>query len=125
MRRTSFLLVAAGLGLAHVATPAGAGSGGPPAGVADTPYVAWLPEGCTGTLIAPDRVLTAGHCLEGYSPLGFSVLVGKDGNALIPFGGDRFAGAIANGGIPAAGFSIHPRFREAFPFAHRSPSNAI
>jgi hypothetical protein len=70
-------------------------------------------------------VLTAAHCLVGFSPLGFSVLVGKDGNALVPAGNDRFAGAIANSGIPARGFALNPRFKESFPFAHRSPQNAI
>jgi hypothetical protein len=121
----SRILFLAGVLALAIAVPAGAMSGGRAEPIADAPYVAWLPSGCTGTLIAPDRVLTAGHCLEGFSPVGYSVLVGKDGNALIPPLGDRFAGAIANGGIPARGFAIDPRFHESFPFAHRSPQNAI
>jgi hypothetical protein len=124
MRPTRILILAGVLACA-LAAPAAAMSGGAAEPIADAPYVAWLPTGCTGTLIAPDRVLTAGHCLEGFSPVGFSVLVGKDGNALIPPLTDRFAGAIANGGIPATGFAINPRFHESFPFAHRSPQNAI
>lgn len=122
-------IAAAGLtafvALLHIAAPAGAVSGGHRAAIADTPYAAWLPSGCTGTLIAPDRILTAGHCLDGFSPLGYSVIVGRDGNALVHFGDDRFKGAIANGGVPARGFAIHPAFKESFPFAHKSPQNAI
>jgi hypothetical protein len=120
------MLLAAGLALAVAATPAGAVSGGKKAANASAPYVAWLPSGCTGTLIAPDRVLTAGHCLEGFSPLGYSVLIGKNGNAFFhPGVDDRFAVAIAHGGIPARAFAIDPRFKESFPFAHRAPQNAI
>ena len=124
-KRISFLLLAAGLAVAVAAVPAGAVSGGRKAAIGSAPYIAWLPSGCTGTLIAPDRVLTAGHCLEGFSPLGYSVIIGKDGNSLVRPGADRFAGAIANGGIPARAFAIHPKFKESFPFAHRSPQNAI
>jgi hypothetical protein len=123
--RLPFLLVVAALALIFVAAPAGAVSGGKKEAVSDAPYIAWLPSGCTGTLIAPDRVLTAGHCLQGFSPVGYSVLIGKDGNALVRPGQDRFAAAIANGGIPARGFAIHPKFKESFPFAHRGPQNAI
>jgi secreted trypsin-like serine protease len=111
--------------MAVAATPAAAVSGGKKAPIAGAPYIAWLPEGCTGTLIAPDRVLTAGHCLSEFTPVGFSVIVGRDGNALVPFGRDRFQGARANGGIPVRGFSVNPGFKESFPFAHKSPQNAI
>jgi secreted trypsin-like serine protease len=113
------------LAMALAAAPAGAVSGGKHAPIAKAPYLAWLPEGCTGTLIAPDRILTAGHCLTEFTPVGFSVLVGRDGNALVPFGANRFQAAIAQGGIPARGFSVNPGFRESFPFAHGAPQNAI
>ena len=86
--------------MAVAATPAAAVSGGAKAPIADAPYVAWLPEGCTGTLIAPDRVLTAGHCLSEFTPVGFSVIVGRDGNALVPFGRDRFQGRSPTAASP-------------------------
>ncbi len=123
--RSPLVLLAVGLALASVAVPAGAVSGGKKQDIAKAPYVAWLPSGCTGTLIAPDRVLTAGHCLQGFSPVGYSVLVGTDGNALVGFGDNKFTGAIAHGGIPARGFAIHPKFRESFPFAKKKLANAI
>lgn len=123
--RARAVLVGATLALAIAATPAAAVSGGARAAIADAPYIAWLPEGCTGTLIAPDRILTAGHCLSEFTPVGFSVIVGRDGNALVPFGRNRFTEAIAHGGIPARGFSVNPGFKESFPFAHRAPQNAI
>ena len=119
------LALAIAVTMAVAATPAGAVSGGKKAPIANAPYLAWLPEGCTGTLIAPDRILTAGHCLTEFTPVGFSVLVGRDGNALVPFGANRFQAAIAQGGIPARGFSVNPGFKESFPFAHRAPQNAI
>src|SRR3954470_18457818 len=109
--RIGVALLAAGLVLA---APAGAVSGGKRAKVADVPFIAALPEGCTGTLIAPDRVLTAGHCLDNFSPTNFRVHIGTARNP-----------GFTDGGIPARGFSVEPRFKESFPFAHRSPSNAI
>jgi secreted trypsin-like serine protease len=123
--RRAVLVCAGALALAAGAVPAGAVSGGHKASIANEPYVAWLPSGCTGTLIAPDRVLTAGHCLDGFTPVGFSVLVGKDGNALIGSGSNRFETALANGGTPALGFAVDPNFRESFPFAKKRLANAI
>ena len=37
--------------------------GGEPAPPGAYPYIVALSRGCGGTLIAPDRVLTAGHCV--------------------------------------------------------------
>jgi hypothetical protein len=125
MKRTICVLVAAGIGLG-AAAPAGAVSGGRKVDIATAaPYVAWLPIGCTGTLIAPDRILTAGHCIVGSPVSGYAVLVGKDGNKLIGNASDRFSAALRFGGVAVRGFSVHPGFRESFPFAHRAPQNAI
>ena len=109
--RIGVALLAAGLVLA---APAGAVSGGKQATVADVPFIASLPNGCTGTLIAPDRVLTAGHCLDNFTPANFNVHLGTL----------RSTG-YTSGGVPARGFAIEPRFKESFPFAHRAPQNAI
>jgi MYXO-CTERM domain-containing protein len=76
MRMSPILLAAVGLALAHPA-PAS-----PPGGRPSPPVVGGSPAerdrwndaaavyfgdvpGCTGTLIAPDVVLTAGHCIDG------------------------------------------------------------
>jgi secreted trypsin-like serine protease len=97
-----------------LAAPAGAMSGGKKASPADAPFIAALPNGCTGTLIAPDRVLTAGHCLDDFTPENFRVHIGAATNP-----------GVTDGGVQARGFAIEPRFKESFPFAHRSPQNAI
>ena len=91
MRSTHHLLVAACLLLAGGAAPAAAIVGGTDAPAGKYPAVANVvisgAFGCTGTLIAPDWVLTAGHCssLTGASgvatpaafpPASFSVVVG-------------------------------------------------
>jgi V8-like Glu-specific endopeptidase len=109
--RIGVALLAAGLVLA---APAGAVSGGKTAKPADVPFIASLPNGCTGTLIAPDRVLTAGHCLDNFSPTNFRVHIGTLHNP-----------GWTGGGIAVRGFAVEPRFKESFPFAHRSPQNAI
>jgi secreted trypsin-like serine protease len=83
-------------------------------GRSSVPFIAALPNGCTGTLIAPDRILTAGHCLDNFSPTNFPIQIGT---AQSP--------GFTSGGIQARGFAIEPRFKESFPFAHKSPQNAI
>ena len=75
-RRSVRLLVLGALLAALVAvsaSPAAAASpraraavvGGQPAPPGAYPWMVALSRGCGGTLIAPDRVLTAGHCVEG------------------------------------------------------------
>lgn len=59
--RARILAAAALVALACAADPAGAVIGGYRVDPATVPYLADL-GGCTGTLIAPDRVLTAAHC---------------------------------------------------------------
>ncbi len=92
--------------------------GGTDTPITTAPYTAWLGGRCTGTLITPTRILTAGHCLDGASASEVRVLVGVDGNLLTP----RRQAAAA---VPVRGYSVHPRFGEAFPFRHDSPENAI
>src|SRR5215813_13939295 len=97
--------------------PAGAVSGGATLPLEQAPYVAWLGGRCTGTLISPTRILTAGHCLDNHDASDELLLVGVDGNLLSPQQRDAQA-------IPVAGYSVHPKFKESFPFAHDNPSNA-
>src|SRR4051795_633990 len=100
-----------------VPASAGAVSGGTTLPISQAPYVAWLGGRCTGTLISPTRILTAAHCLDGQDIADAQVLVGVDGNALTG-GWSKFA-------VPVRGYSVHPKFKESFPFAHNSPQDAI
>jgi hypothetical protein len=104
-----------------VAAPAGAVSGGSTLPIAQAPFVAYVDLGggtCTGTLVSPTRVLTAGHCLDGHNATDTQVVVGVDGVLATP--AQRRAAAL-----PIRGFTVDPHFGEAFPFAHDSPQQAI
>lgn len=57
-------------------------------------------SGCTGTLVAADAVLTAGHCLAGMSAERVAFAVGADVSA----------GAAAS--YPAASLAVHPQYQE-------------
>ncbi len=115
LKRSVLLALLAG---AIATAPAGAVSGGAALPIEQAPYVVWLNGRCTGTLISPTRILTAGHCLDGRSASDDLLLVGVDGNLL----SQKQRNAMA---ISVAGYSVHPRFKESFPFAHDDPSDAI
>jgi secreted trypsin-like serine protease len=113
-----FLGVAA---MTVASAPAGAVSGGTTLPIAQAPYVAFVSIGaarCTGTLIAPTRVLTAGHCLAGRNATDAQIVVGIDGSVAT-------SGQLRAAAIPVRGFSVDPKFGEAFPFAHDTPQVAI
>lgn len=99
------------------AAPAQAGSGGTTLPIEQAPYIAWLGARCTGTLISPTRILTAAHCLDGQDIADAQVLVGIDGSTLTS-GARKLA-------VPVRGYSVHPKYKLSFPFAHKSPQNAI
>src|SRR6185503_1507578 len=63
-------LLAAGLYLLAAAS-AGAVIGGSPLAEAQVPWFANL--GCGGSLVAPDRILTAAHCVGDQAPAGVTV----------------------------------------------------
>src|SRR5262245_3853119 len=56
------------------AVPAGAVVGGEPLNNQDVPWFASV-SGCGGTLVAPDRLLTAAHCVGGIAPADMAPVV--------------------------------------------------
>jgi secreted trypsin-like serine protease len=67
-------------------------------------------------LIAPDRVLTAAHCIDPATGNNFVLSVGVDAHDFSALPQSAFYGV--------KGVSIAPGFKLAFPFAHKRPQNA-
>src|SRR3954451_21403287 len=112
MRALPLVMVVASLA---VVAPAAALSGGETVAIATVPFVTGT-GGCTGSLIARDRVLTAAPCVEDVDPERFGVVIGADASnpAKVP------RAAVYR----SREFSIHPGYKLAYPFAHTSPQNA-
>ena len=112
--KTLALLACAGA-LAAAAAPAPAAAepvahssiiGGAPADPAQWPFaVAIFRKGrmhCSGSVIAPTEVLTAGHCLDGFNPANLTVIVGR------PRLSDTSTGQV----IPVTSGRVHPDFEQ-------------
>lgn len=90
MGKIGRLALAVAAGLALLCTPMAAGSpaeplivGGQTASTAQHPWMVALTTSasesayCGGALVAPDRVLTAAHCISGYAPSSVRVVAGR------------------------------------------------
>jgi secreted trypsin-like serine protease len=78
--------------------------GGSAASAGEYPWMVALSRGCGGTLIAPDRVLTAGHCVEDTRISEVRLYVGATRRRR---GGYRYDGLP----VRAAEVASHPRYR--------------
>ncbi|MCA1673597.1 MAG: serine protease [Actinobacteria bacterium] len=90
MGKIGRLALAVAAGLALLSTPMAAGSpadplivGGQSASTAQHPWMVALTTSasesayCGGALVAPDRVVTAAHCISGYPPSSVRVIAGR------------------------------------------------
>src|SRR3954465_11432945 len=75
--RVSPLISLTFLAALGAAAPAHAVAGGATVDIATVPFVT-SDSACTGTLIAPDRVLMAAHCVDGLDPDQAYMIVGAD-----------------------------------------------
>ena len=92
MTRRALVPVLAFVALA--AAPAHAVVGGDPVDPAAVPWFASV-GGCGGTLVAPDRVVTAGHCVAGFPLEAFQAV------------------AVAGVARQATRIALHPDWRRA------------
>lgn len=85
-------------------TARGAVVGGTAASSGQFPWMVALSRGCGGTLIAPDRVLTAGHCVEDLRIADLRLYVGAT---------RRRRGGYRYDGLPVRAIDVasHPRYR--------------
>lgn len=119
MRRTLTLLAALLVGLALLATPAGAVTDGVPDTGNEYPFVGLMvaqdADGeplwrCSGTLISPTLFLTAGHCTYGADHV--EIWFDQDVESGIPENGYPYEGDV--GGTPYT----HPEYDDAAFYLH-------
>jgi secreted trypsin-like serine protease len=123
-RRSALVVVAVAAALCGLGAPA-ASADGPTARAAVVggtevapgryPWMVALSRGCGGTLIAPDRVLTAGHCVED---LRVSELRAYVGARTRKKGGYRYDGLA----LRAADVATHPGYK---PIEGGGPVNDV
>jgi trypsin len=104
-------VVGAATVLTAVAVPASSSArivGGTRASTATYPYVVYLttPDGfqfCGGTLVTPDKVITAAHCAKGQQPDSVYVVAGRD---------DKQA-TTTGMSVPVKNIWVHPSYTDA------------